>query len=415
MSRRSLKVTFAALDTSRIPDALTKAALLLIDLNDRGVIAHMADRIKKPSRRTLRPDGERYEPMQVRVVASIFPKQGKATAGKLIDGWQVELFAIDAPASSWPAPEAVGAYFGRAGQENRYAQEDRELGLDRIVSYELPGQELASLVALSLWNLQIVSGFELEPVADEVRHKSGRCERVDERVPDEWPREPVVRRLVKQLDWEEKLDGYPGWSFCGDEVQVRCQAGGALPLERVQTLAHGVNRAQMLFRRPEASCQDCPQSQKCPGEGKATLTRHICIPIDDKIAKALYKRLRQLREHANQPDESLAPMVPESIGPYEVRHSLFLPAAARQVYAESFEQTGVRICVELGPSVPERPRLVALDVAEVQRRRKTWEQNVARYALPSAASVRIEISGGLGLSPRFKHLNRQETRQVRTG
>ena len=46
MSRRSLKVTFAALDTSRIPDALTKAALLLIDLNDRGVIAHMADRIK---------------------------------------------------------------------------------------------------------------------------------------------------------------------------------------------------------------------------------------------------------------------------------------------------------------------------------------------------------------------------------
>ena len=31
----------------------------------------------------------------VRVVASIFPKEGKAKRGVTLDGWQVELFAVD--------------------------------------------------------------------------------------------------------------------------------------------------------------------------------------------------------------------------------------------------------------------------------------------------------------------------------
>ena len=48
---------------------------------------------------------------------------------------QVELFAVDAPADAWPAPEAVAFYFGRAAEENLFSQEDREIGLDRILSY----------------------------------------------------------------------------------------------------------------------------------------------------------------------------------------------------------------------------------------------------------------------------------------
>lgn len=56
------------------------------------------------------------------------------------------MFATDLPADGWPAPEVVASYFGRACQENRLAQEDREAGLDRLVSYHLPGQELASTV-----------------------------------------------------------------------------------------------------------------------------------------------------------------------------------------------------------------------------------------------------------------------------
>ncbi len=83
------------------------------------------------SSKSRRPDGSRYAPIEVRVVACVFPKTGKAKRGRTIDGWEVELFAIDLPADRWPAPEAITAYYGRNAQENRFAQEDRELGSER--------------------------------------------------------------------------------------------------------------------------------------------------------------------------------------------------------------------------------------------------------------------------------------------
>jgi len=62
-----------------------------------------------PGKETRRPDGTAYEPVSVRVVACIFPKRGKAKRGRTIDGWEVELFAVDLCADGWPAPEAIAA------------------------------------------------------------------------------------------------------------------------------------------------------------------------------------------------------------------------------------------------------------------------------------------------------------------
>ncbi len=44
-------------------------------------------------------------------------------------------------------------------------------------------------------------------------------------------------------------------------------------------------------------------------------------------------------------------------------------------------------------------RLVAEDVGDRQRRRKTWQQNVDRYALPSGAKVRVVVAGRATGSP----------------
>ncbi|MCK6508248.1 hypothetical protein L6R53_33630, partial [Myxococcota bacterium] len=92
----------------------------------------------RPGREARRPDGSCYEPLDVRVVISRLPRQGEAEHGRVIDGWQYELFAaLRLPVEAWPAHEVVAAYFGRGAQENRFAQEDRELKLDRIFSYNL--------------------------------------------------------------------------------------------------------------------------------------------------------------------------------------------------------------------------------------------------------------------------------------
>jgi hypothetical protein len=97
----------------------------------------------------------------VRVVVSRYPRTTEAEHGRVIDGWQYELFVVDVNADALPAPDVVATYFGRASEENRFAQEDREVGLDRIFSYHLPGQELAVVAGLWVWNLRLVRGFEL--------------------------------------------------------------------------------------------------------------------------------------------------------------------------------------------------------------------------------------------------------------
>ena len=74
--------------------------------------------------RTRHADGGKYEPITVRVVATIFPKAGTAKRGVTLDGWQVELFAVDLPAEAFPAADVVAVYFGRTALENRFMQDD---------------------------------------------------------------------------------------------------------------------------------------------------------------------------------------------------------------------------------------------------------------------------------------------------
>lgn len=113
------------------------------------------------SRHTRQPDGSRYAPVRSRLVVSRFRTDKKRGAGVLIDGWEYELFATDLDSHPWPAPELVTTYYGRSGQENRFGQEDRELELDRVFSYHVLGQELANLIGLFVWNLQICRGMSL--------------------------------------------------------------------------------------------------------------------------------------------------------------------------------------------------------------------------------------------------------------
>jgi hypothetical protein len=128
--------------------------------------------------RVMRDNGEPYASVETRLVASRMPlsdEAGKRGAGIAKDGWWYELFGTSVPAASWPAPETVSLYYGRSGQENRFYQEDRELGLDRIFSYNLAGQQLANLVGLFVWNLRVARGADLvAPMPDRLPVQSPR-------------------------------------------------------------------------------------------------------------------------------------------------------------------------------------------------------------------------------------------------
>ncbi len=78
-------------------------------------------------------------------------------------------------------------------------------------------------------------------------------------------------------------------------------------------------------------------------------------------------------------------------GPRAVRDALVLPVRARQLHRALFVGATLRVEVPSPPD-PLTLVLVADDTGDRQRRRKTWDQNLARHALPEAAQVKLDVS-----------------------
>lgn len=374
----------------RVPDSLSGPIRSAADLG----ILRVA-----PGARTRRPDGSTYAPVDIRVVASILvPTEGKAKSGQLLDGWQVELFAVDVPADAWPAPDAIAMYFGRTAQENRFAQEDREAGLDRIISYHLPGQELAAIVGMSLWNYRVVQGFRNDPPPTRPPAQKPRSPRVDDRVPEHWPRDPVVQETLDALDWPTLLAHRPGWRWCTELAALTCEDGRELTLSSVRKTKHDAGWTGIVLRRPPGGCTDCSARPTCFVSTRENACMHAEFSIPTKAAVRLRERLEHVRNQARK-EPTIKP-VEASPGPLESLDSLFLPAAARQSYRDAFFGATLHIIVKQGPQRPPWSHLVARDKADRQRRRKTWQQNVDRYALPKGSKVSLTVAG----SPRLRKM-----------
>lgn len=344
-----------------------------------------------PDPRTRKPDGSKYEPISVRVVACIFPRKSKAKRGRLLDGRQVELFAVDLPADAWPAPEAIAAYFGRSGDENRFAQEDREVGLDRILSYHLPGQEFATLVGLFLLNYRTARGFELETPPAVRPAPQLRRPVVDEEVPAAWPRDPVVTKLLDELDWPSMLSGRPGWRW--KQGTLWCPDGRELALTTVRPTAPGSDRTAIVFCRPYGGCTVCPIQETCLRSSRVLVEKHTSFTVSSVVANQLRERLAFVRGKTEHPAPLELGPVEGDAGLHKVLTALFLPREARRRFSEVFDHAELRIEVELPESDGPGPRLVARDEAGRQKRRLSWEERNQRNRLPDDAVVRLEATG----------------------
>lgn len=364
----------------------------------------------KPDKKTRRPDGRRYDPIEVRVVASIFPKMGEAKRGRTIDGWQVELFATDLPADAWPAEDTVTAYFGRNTLENRFAQEDRETKLDRVLSYERAGQELAVLVGLSTWNMRLARGFALEPLPAVRPVQTLRQPRVDDRVPACWPRDPVVAKLLGGLDWTELLGTarWAGWRYDDGTAELRCPDDRPLALTTVRKAEGAEGHTGIIFRRPKGGCEACEARDDCLRSERPEASKHAELSVPTEVAKVLRERLARVRARRRGSTEDPEP------GLQAVRDSLFLPARARQAYDALFRRASLRVEVEI-PEAPPLLELLAEDAGDRQRRRKTWAQNAARYELPDGAMVRVRLEADDALRAALGHGIRHADRAAGPG
>jgi len=362
----------------------------------------------RPGQKTRRSDGSRYESLEIRVVASIFPKRGDAKRGVVLDGWQVELFAVDLEPETWPASDAVAVYFGRCGQENRYSQEERELGTNRLLSGHLPGQEFAVLAALTLWNLRISRGFELNPPPAVAPVQQLRQPVVDERVPGGWPADPVVNDLLGSLPWDTLLGAREHWRWDAKHGDIVCAEDRRLRLTTVRPSENSPGKTGLIFRRPKGGGQACPHRPGCLSSPHDDASKHVQLSVPTEVAAVVRERLRAVRGKSKDiPLVSIKPITgsPGCLIPTE---SMFLPAAARAAVRALFERATLHLVLKKPAPSPLTPSLVADNPTRRQHRRMTWAERRERYAIRDGTRLRV----GVAAKPALKHfLNGESSRE----
>lgn len=140
----------------------------------RGTWLPVEDSLSGPRREAMELCKRLIDGHKVRVIVSRFPAKTKANqtqrgAGTTVGKWRYELFLCSLPVTAWAANDLVTLYFGRAAIENRFAAEDREFDLSRVFSFSLPGQQLASAVAMTIWNLRVLMGVASVPATTSPR------------------------------------------------------------------------------------------------------------------------------------------------------------------------------------------------------------------------------------------------------
>jgi len=411
---------------------------------------------------TTRDDNSPYEPINARVVVSRYPCDDSSTRGRgrVVDGWRYELYVADGLAvGAWPAHEVVAQYYGRTSEENRFHQEDREIDLDRIFSYHLPGQELATLVGLFVWNLRVRLGFELEPPPElvrlstqpeaeiDVRDVNGQApekaaasvllpgESAPTKRPSESPADATPTAIENALsvaldtfDWVKMLSARPGWSRSPASTAVLCPEQQALSLTCVDSPKHDSDRSRMIFRSRLGICCACTSKASCFPTARVTTSKRAGFSISSedgemvRTALAPVQQLRKITKHKSKrvsdgraqmgrsPTTLTVQQLPECVpGTHAIVDPLLLPAAARSIFYRATRHIDVHVTVDLPQPPLPYPTLLARSKADRQHRRCTWDQHRDRYALPAGAHVSIRLDGGgalariIGVTPETPH------------
>jgi hypothetical protein len=417
-------VTRAAQDLMSLPDVqarLTTATWTFVpDAEIAGLrsVAELGGITLEPSSTTVDEGGRPFANVTVRAVVSRLPTSKEARRGRAIDGWQYEVFLTTLAADAWPAPEVVMLYNGRAACENRYAQEDRELGLDRVFCFHPAGQELASIIGMMVWNMLVVRGFRTASVPNEApalharqAKEDGRNSKFPSPVQDSTPMDepqtpdetssdvneansdidespsepekdasalPALDRLHQALDalpWPELLLNRPGWCWNLEHHCLQCPDGQLLHLMTVrpQDRAHGV---ATYFTARAGTCRSCPLLDECLRSKTHRTAKQLNITLPDEAGlniKALLGALvrsplgtprtrrppqtgvRHKEPSPRRGGHILHPLETATAGQWAAMPAMFLPAAARRSFCSLAELVPFEIGIDLSVAACRTP------------------------------------------------------------
>ena len=367
-----------------------------------------------PKSETRRMDGQPYAPVEVRVVVSRFASPKKRGAGLWRNGYQYELFATDLQVDGWPAAEVVTGYYGRCGQENRFAQEDREVQLNRLFCCHLGGQLLATLVGQFVWNLRTCRGAllvgavsppscgddgpsprddqpadpDVDRPTDESEVRAAATSTTPKSTPPKQPHLSALSAgsvgmgqqsadaqgrvavehgrngrhsahwlatiaLLGTLAWSNRLRS--GWKFV-EGLGLVCPNDQPIPLYRISQPAP--NSVRIRFRGSRASCAGCPIRARCTQSVSRTFRKDVeaTVPVDEFSDVAALENLLTEPGSPSTPREPppppwRPPSPPTARLPGSCRWPRLLPAHFRRQHRNATRHLEVTVsCGRLPPT-----------------------------------------------------------------
>lgn len=315
------------------------------------------------------------------VVSRYWDDSGKG-AGTTIGNWRYEVFITQLPNKGWPAADVVTAYYGRVGQENRFAQEDREVNLDRLFSHSLPGQIFATWTGLFVWNLKTLMGFKM--TQSKLTGATQDLQRSSVKQPG--PREAGLdKRLLEALElipWEGILGNKirKDWKWETGKG-LCCPAGNLIPLKRVDR-----KMSKIYFQAKLGTCGNCDMRSSCSKSTQQAFCREFTFQIDRPLAKEIIALKRQRLPSINPgpsafyfkdiktPATWSEPFATES-GPFSIAGPFLVPSELRHKAKDFDLLFEVKVTGSNTPPIPRNP-FIAKTAARRQRRRLTWAERL---------------------------------------
>lgn len=391
--------SYQLLDAPEIRQALLRETWTRVPDSKTGPVRYAADLghvLISGANHTLQADGSPYEPMWVRLVVSRYASPDTAEkkgVGKQVGNNVYELFMMSGlTATAWPAHEVVAAYYGRIGQENRFAQADAELGIDARLSWSLGGLTFAVMCGLFVWNLRIVRGHQLAPLPVRAAPKPFAPVEIGS-APDDLPPLPeatpaatpgaapaersveAALRLAASDAGVRKAFVKRGWRFAAENATLTRGHDERLVLSKVQ-VDH--QSAVLRFRTRD----------------QRYVSISVALSLGREVGELLPDRFPSRR---SGPDATAGGVhrPPESGPPiYQPEDALFAPAKARKLAVEECRRRAAQIRVPPAParSAPHptlrtRPRGSALS-------RLTWAERLERHAERGAHATLEYLVGG---------------------
>ena len=395
------------------------------------------DSLSGPSRHAAELCVDVAADVPMRVVVSRFASRdgAKHGAGHVVGRSQLELYVTSLPDGAFTAEDVVTLYYNRSSGENQYASLSVDLGGAHTFSYNTAGQDLMELIAMLVWNVATVAGAQMCPPQElPASPKRQRGERRacswNEPALLEWaapevpaaavspallgtpgnavthPAQAVRVDLTKLtsaqvLQMSEQLEEKPGFTW---QAGLVCPRGQRMPLHNALPKADGCVTLVMRGRR--ATCSRCPLRPRCTTSVTPKFAKEVWLTVSGEWALAKPRTApSQAQATTNSAavafsviDPLPAPATPMEPGEYLPTWPSLCPSKLRLLFWE--HSLRAALTVDIGgsrPAPPMRSRYTAANAAERQHRRRSWNQRVARNAIPGSCRtiLRSQIAAEL--------------------